>query len=296
MTIAIPHIDTLPRFKTDVFDSHISYAECGTGVPVVFLHGNPTHSYLWRNIIPHVADLGRCLAPDLIGMGASGESPAGVCRFRDQARYLDRWFDNVTGSDRLVLVLHDWGSALGFHWARRNPHRVLGIAYMEALVQPRRWEDFPAGRDAIFRRLRSPEGRSMVLDDNFFVETVLPKSVLRKLSEEEMRAYRLPFADRARRTTTLAWAQEMPIEGEPADVVAEVEAYGRWLSRSNVPKLLLNAEPGALLTGRAREFCRTWPNQREVTVPGIHYVQEDAPHEIGGALRLFLESLPEFAT
>jgi haloalkane dehalogenase len=190
-----------------------------------------------------------------------------------------------------VLVLHDWGSALGFRWARRNPGRVQGIAYMEALVQPRRWADFPNGRDQIFRALRSEQGERLVHEENFFVEKVLPKSVLRTLSDAEMETYRSPFREREARHPTLAWARELPIDGSPADVVAEVEAYGAWLARSTVPKLFINAEPGALLTGRARTFCRTWLNQTEITVQGIHYVQEDSPREIGLALRRFVSDL-----
>ncbi|HEX6994870.1 MAG TPA: haloalkane dehalogenase, partial [Gammaproteobacteria bacterium] len=191
----------------------------------------------------------------------------------------------------VVLVLHDWGSALGFHWARRHPEHVQGIAYMEALVQPRRWEDFVHGRDAIFRALRSERGEQMVLDENFFVETVLPKSVMRPLSVEEMEAYRAPFRERDARLPTLLWPRELPIDGQPADVVAVVESYAEWLAKGSVPKLFIDADPGALLTGRARDFCRGWPNQREVTVPGIQYVQEDSPHEIGAALRDFVLAL-----
>ncbi len=280
--------DLHPRRTIKVLDTTMRYVDVGSGAPIVFLHGNPTSSYLWRNVIPHVADLGRCLAPDLVGMGDSAPAPGGSYRFRDHARYLDGWFQAMDLREGVILVLHDWGSALGFDWARRHADRVRGIAYMEALVQPRRWEDFPAGRDRIFRALRSEEGERLVREENFFVETVLPKSILRALRPEELAAYRRPFADPSARTPTLAWARELPIDGSPPDVVAVVEAYGRWLATSTLPKLFVNAEPGALLVGRAREFCRTWPNQREVTVPGIHYVQEDSPHQIGRALRAFV--------
>ena len=269
----------------------MSYVDAGNGDPIVFLHGNPTSSYLWRNIIPHVAGLGRCLAPDLVGMGDSACAPDGSYRFRDHARYLDAWFEALELRDSVILVVHDWGSALGFDWARRHPHRVQAIAYMEALVQPRGWEDFPAGRDRIFRALRSEQGERLVREENFFVETVLPKSVLRPLRPVEMEVYRRPFLQPAARTPTLAWARELPIDGTPPDVVAVVEAYAKWLAASPIPKLFVNAEPGALLTGRARKFCRTWPNQREVTVPGIHYLQEDSPHQIGSALHVFLRSI-----
>ncbi len=283
--------DPHPRRRLPVRDTEMSFVDVGEGRPIVFLHGNPTSSYLWRNVIPHLAGVGRCLAPDLVGMGRSGPAPAGGYRFADHARYLDAWFDAAGLERDVTLVLHDWGSALGFHWAFRHPERVRAIAYMEAIVPPRRGDDAPAGRAAIFRALRSPAGERLVLEENFFVETVLPRSVLRPLSGEEMAAYRAPFAGREARRPTLAWPRELPIEGEPADVTAAVEAYGAWLARSPVPKLFINAEPGALLTGRARDFCRTWPNQREVTVPGIHSVQEDSPDGIGAAVRDFVLDL-----
>jgi haloalkane dehalogenase len=282
-------VDPHPRRRVAAGGAEISHVDTGQGQPIVFLHGNPTSSYLWRNIIPHVSDLGRCLAPDLAGMGQSSPLP-GEGRFADHVPVLDAWFDALQLCD-VVLVLHDWGSALGFHWARRHADRVKAIAYMEALVQPRLWSDFVHGRDAIFRALRSERGEAMALDDNFFVETVLPRSVLRPLSHEEMQAYRAPFAERASRKATLQWARELPIEGEPADVAAAVEAYGQWMAGNALPKLFVNVEPGALLTGRARDFCRQWPNQREVTVSGSHYVQEDSPVQIGEALRGFVQGL-----
>ncbi len=283
-------LDPHPRQQADVLDTQISFVDVGRGDPIVFLHGNPTSSYLWRNIIPFLTGLGRCLAPDLVGMGRSGKSPHQAYRFVDHARYLDAWFDALD-LRRVVLVLHDWGSALGFHWARRHATRVRAIAYMEAIVQPRVWEDFPNGRDAIFRALRSDKGERMVLEDNVFVETVLPKSIMRTLSDEEMAAYRTPFQEREARLPTLVWPRELPIEGEPADVVTAVQDYAAWLASSALPKLFISAEPGALLTGRAREFCRTWPNQQEVSVKGIHYVQEDSPNEIGGALHDWVQGL-----
>jgi haloalkane dehalogenase len=263
----------------------LHYLEQGAGDPVVFLHGNPTSSYLWRNILPYVD--GRRLAPDLQGFGKSPK--AGPFRFFDHARYLDEWFSSLDLRN-VTLVLHDWGSALGFHWAARHPDRVKAIAYMEAIVQPRLWSDFPAGRDAMFRGLRGLEGERMVLDENFFVETVLPHSVLRKLTDGEMEAYREPFRERESRLPMLMFPRELPIEGEPADVCAAVEAYGRWLQSSAVPKLFVNAVPGALIGDRARAFCRTFPNQQEVTVRGIHYVQEDSAEEIVTALRAFIRA------
>ncbi|WKU06966.1 haloalkane dehalogenase [Micromonospora sp. HUAS LYJ1] len=284
VSAADPH----PRRRIDLCGTHLSYVDVGAGDPIVFLHGNPTSSYLWRNVIPAVRDLGRCLAPDLVGMGDSGPASDGGYRFTDQVRHLDAWFDAVLGDRPVTLVLHDWGSALGFHWAARHPERVRALAYMEAIVQPRRWSDFEAGRDQLFRAMRSPEGERLVLQENFFVEVVLPRSVVRPLSEAELDQYRRPFGDPDSRRPTLAFPRDLPIEGEPADVTAVVEEYGRWLAASPVPKLLVVAEPGALLTGRALAFARTFPNQREVTVTGSHYVQEDSPDEIGAALRDFV--------
>ncbi len=275
---------------TPVLGTEMHHTESGSGDPVVFLHGNPTSSYLWRNVIPHVSDLGRCLAPDLVGMGRSGPAPA--YRFTDHARHLDAWFDAMGLTTDVTLVLHDWGSALGFHWAARNPGRVKAIAYMEAIVQPRLWTDFPPGREELFRAMRSERGEKLVLEENFFVETVLPRSVVRVLTEEEMDAYRAPFRTPESRLPTLAFARELPIDGTPEDVAEIVEAYGRWLAETPVPKLFVAAEPGALLVGRAAEFARTFPNQREVTVKGVHYLQEDSPDEIGEALRSFLLDLP----
>lgn len=299
MTAAPSSGDLHPRRRIAVLDSVMSYVDLQTdgaaADPIIFLHGNPTSSYLWRNILPAVADLGRCLAPDLIGMGQSGKSGEGDpdrrYGFQDHARYLDAWIAALDLPCKVTLVLHDWGSALGFHFARRFPERIKAIIYMEALVQPRLWADFPPPRAELFRALRGPQGEKLVLEDNFFIETVLPKSILRPLSPAEMAAYRTPFAAPADRLPTLAWARALPIEGDPADVAAIVADYGQWMAANDLPKLFINAEPGALLIGRARDFCRSWRNQREVTVPGIHYLQEDSPVEIGAALREFIAGL-----
>jgi haloalkane dehalogenase len=280
--------DNHPRRRIRVLDTEMSYVDSGRGDPIVFLHGNPTSSYLWRNIIPYLSSHGRCLAPDLVGMGQSGKSPTQAYRFGDHARYLDAWFEAVGLTSNVTLVLHDWGSALGFYRAFRHPNQVKAIAYMEAILQPRRWADFPKGRDTMFRAMRSHQGERLVLDENFFIETVLPKSIIRQLSEQEMDAYRAPFRDRDARRPMLIWPRELPIEGEPADIVAIVTQYGEWLSKSNLPKLVISAEPGAMLVGRALEFCRRWPNQREVKVRGIHFIQEDSPDEIGAALQAFV--------
>ena len=218
--------DHHPRRRIGVLDTEMSYVDTGSGDPIVFLHGNPTSSYLWRNIIPYLSSLGRCLAPDLVGMGQSGKSPDRAYRFVDHARYLDAWFEAVGITGNITLILHDWGSALGFYRAFRHPEQVKAIAYMEAILQPRSWSDFREGRDAMFRAMRSQQGERLVLDENFFIETVLPRSILRQLSEEEMEAYRAPFRERAARLPMLVWPRELPIEGEPADVVAIVKEYG----------------------------------------------------------------------
>jgi haloalkane dehalogenase len=284
--------DPHPRQRVRVLDSEMSYVDTGQGGgdPIVFLHGNPTSSYLWRNVIPYLSGQGRCLAPDLIGMGRSGRSPTNAYRFVDHARYLDAWFDALGLTRNVTLVLHDWGSALGFYRAFRHPEQIKAMAYMEAILQPRRWTDWPNGRDAMFRAMRSADGERLVLDESFFIETVLPKSVIRPLSAQEMNAYRAPFRERDARLPMLIWPRELPVEGEPADVVALVTQYGEWLSKSELPKLFISAEPGSILVGRALDFCRRFPNQREVKVRGIHFIQEDAPDEIGAALADFVKS------
>ena len=288
--MAVQAQDQHHRERIAVGGTDMRYVDVGEGKPVIFLHGNPTWSYLWRNVIPYLADQRRCLAPDLVGMGQSSPAPDGRYRFVDHARYLDAWFDTIVPDQPVVLVLHDWGSALGFWWALRHQVRVAAIAYMEAIVQPRNWADFPGDRREPFQRLRSPEGNRLVFEENFFIEVVLPMSIIRRLDEQEMEAYRAPFLEPASRTPTLVWPRELPIDGEPRDVVEIVEQYGSWLSKSPVPKLLIKAEPGAILVGRTYEFSRTWPNQREATVQGIHFVQEDSPDAIGAALREFVAS------
>ncbi len=281
--------DHLPRRRVKVLDTEMSYVDVGSGEPVVFLHGNPTWSYQWRNIIPHLRSEARCLAPDFVGMGWSGKSPNNAYRFVDQARYMDAWFDALQLTQNVTLVVHDWGAPTGFYRARRKPDQIKAIAYYEAIVLPRLWSDYTGGRDQRFRRLRSPEGEHLVLDENMFVEVALPSGILRKLSDEEMEAYRAPYRDRERRLPTLVWPRELPIEGEPADVVAIVEENARWLqASSDLPKLFINGDPGTTISGRVREFCRSLPNQREVTVKGLHHLQDDSPHEIGEALRAFV--------
>jgi len=282
-------VDSHARKRIKVLGTDISYVDTGYGNPIVFLHGNPTWSYLWRNIIPYVSDLGRCLAPDLVGMGESGKSAGGAYRFVDHAHYIDAWFEALDLTSNVTLVLHDWGSALGFYRAARFPHEIKMIAYMEAIVRPMRWEEFGQA-EGIFRALRSPEGQQMVIEGNFFVEGVLPRSVMRKLDEQEMTAYRKPFLAPEDRWPTLIWPRQIPIDGEPSDVTAIVQQYAKVMSRSPIPKLLIAGDPGAIIKGNVLEFCKTWPNQKQVSVPGIHFLQEDSAEQIGQALRDFVKS------
>ena len=279
----------------EVDGRRMAYVEMGEGSPIVFQHGNPTSSYLWRNVMPMLAHRGRCVALDLIGMGDSDKvinSGPDSYTYAEQRRYFDNALATLGVGDDVVLIVHDWGSALGFDWAQRHPQSVRGICYMEAIVRPLAWDEFPDRSRGIFQGFRSEAGEGMVLENNLFVERVLPGSVLRELSEEEMSVYRRPFTEPGEgRRPTLTWPRQIPIEGEPADVTDIVETYAEWLEKSQIPKLFINAEPGALLTGAQREFCRRWPNQHEVTVRGSHFIQEDSPTEIGTAINAWLESL-----
>jgi haloalkane dehalogenase len=273
-----------------VLGSEMAYVDVGQGDPIVLLHGNPTSSYLWRNVLPHLQPLGRCIAPDLIGMGDSDKlsnSGPGSYRFVEHRRHLDALLDALDVRERVTLVIHDWGSALGFDWANRHRKAVKGIAFMEAIVRPQGWDHWDVMNMRPFlEALRSPAGEKMVLEENFFIEKILPGAVLRTLAAEEMAQYRRPFAEPGEgRRPTLTFPREIPIEGEPADVDAIVNAYAEWLATSGVPKLFIKAEPGALLGGGANlETVRAWPNQTEVTVAGVHFVQEDSPDEIGRAI------------
>ena len=266
----------------------IAYLEAGSGDPIVLLHGNPTSSYLWRNVIPHLEGLGRVIAPDLIGQGDSEKLPEseGPERYSFQVAfdYLDGLLKHIAADQNVTLVLHDWGSGLGFHWASQNPQAVKGVAYMEAIVAPLSWEDWPESARGIFQGFRSDKGEDLVLTRNLFVEGVLPSSVLRDLSEEEMAHYRAPFDTPANRQPTLNWPRQIPIDGEPPHMVSLVEAYGAFMAESPIPKLFINAEPGSILVGAQRDFCRRWPNQTEVTVEGLHFIQEDSPEAIGRAI------------
>ncbi len=273
----------------------MAYVETGSGDPIVFLHGNPTSSYLWRDVIPHLEGSGRCIAPDLIGMGDSeklADSGPDSYTFVEHREYLHALLAELGVNENVTLVIHDWGSALGFDWANHNRDAVKGIAYMEAIVQPVSWSDWPKAATEVFQGFRSPKGEEMVLEQNLFIEGVLPTSIIRKLSDEEMNAYRKPFANPGEdRRPTLTWPRQIPIDGEPANVVELVDSYGKWLSTADVPKLFINADPGAILRGRVREFCRSWPNQKEVTVAGIHFIQEDSADEIGEAVATWLKEL-----
>jgi haloalkane dehalogenase len=279
----------LTKKTAHVLGSRMAYHERGEGAPVLLLHGNPTSSYLWRDVIPELEGLGRLIAPDLIGMGDSAKLPnpgPGTYRFTTHRQYLDGFIDTVIGpSESIVFVLHDWGSALGFDWANRHRDRIRGITYMEAIVRPvAAWDEWSPQATPIFQGFRSDKGEAMILDRNMFVERVLPGSVLRKLTDAEMTEYRRPFLQREDRWPTLTWPRQIPIAGEPAEVVEIAQAYSQWMAENDIPKLFVNAEPGAILIGPLREFCRGWKNQTEVTVPGSHFIQEDSGQAIGRAV------------
>jgi haloalkane dehalogenase len=279
----------LAKKTVDVLGARMAYHERGEGAPVLFLHGNPTSSYLWRDVIPELDGLGRLIAPDLIGMGDSAKLPnpgPDTYRFTTHRDYLGAFIDAVIGrTESLVLVVHDWGSALGFDWANRHRDRIRGIAYMEAIVRPvASWDEWSVSATPIFQGFRSDKGETMILERNMFIERVLPGSVLRKLTEAEMTEYRRPFLQREDRWPTLTWPRQIPIEGEPADVVQIAAAYSHWMAENDIPKLFVNAEPGAILIGALRDFCRRWKNQTEVTVPGSHFIQEDSGPAIGRAV------------
>lgn len=291
-------IGTAPRYqkkRIEINGKSMAYIDVGEGDPIVFLHGNPTSSYLWRNIMPFAEDLGRCIAPDLIGMGDSeklDDSGPDRYRFVEHREYLDGLLDALGVNQNVILVIHDWGSALGFDWANRHRDAVKGICYMEALVRPVTWAEWPEAATGIFKGFRSEAGESMVIEKNVFVENVLPASIIRKLEPEEQEEYRRPFARAGEdRRPTLTWPRQIPIEGEPADVTKILDEYGAWMSENEVPKLFVNAEPGTILTGPQREYCRAWKNQTEITVPGLHFIQEDSPNEIGAALVKFINGI-----
>ena len=279
----------------DVNGKKMSYIDEGQGHSIVFQHGNPTSSYLWRNIMSYCEGIGRLVACDLIGMGDSeklSESDHTRYTYSEQREYLFAAWEKLNLGDRVILVVHDWGSALAFEWARKHEHRVQGIVYMEAIVDAMSWHDWPENARKVFQGFRSPAGEEMVLDKNVFVERVLPGSILRQLKDTEMDEYRRPFKSAGEdRRPTLSWPRQIPIEGKPEDVVSVVKDYSQWLGTSQIPKLFINAEPGSILVGRQRELCRQWPNQTEVTVPGLHFIQEDSPDEIGAHTADFVKRL-----
>ncbi len=291
----ISPVQRYEKKRIEVNGIFMAYAEVGEGNPIIFLHGNPTSSFLWRNVMPHIEGLGRLIAPDLVGMGDSDkleDSGPDRYRFVEHRAFLNRLLEALGVSQDVTFVVHDWGSALGFDWSGRHRDRVKGIAYMEAVVLPLAWKDWPERLRPLFQGLRSPQGEKMILEQNIFVEQVLPGAVLRNLSDEDLAIYRRPYRQPGEgRRPTLTWPREIPIEGEPAEVVEIVESYGEWLSHSALPKLFINADPGAILTGRQREFCRTWPNQREIMVKGSHFIQEDSPDEIGRAIAEWYQEL-----
>jgi haloalkane dehalogenase len=278
----------------EVNGNRMAYVDEGQGDAIVFAHGNPTSSYLWRNVMPHLEGLGRLVAADMIGMGGSDKlRPSGPDRYHyaEQRDYLFGLWDALDLGDNVTLVLHDWGSALGFDWANQHRDRVRGIAFMEAVVTPMSWSDFRSSVREVFQGFRSSQGDKMVLEQNLFVDAVLPASIQRRLSDEEMHHYRQPFVNPGEdRRPTLSWPRNIPIDGQPADVVSVVEDYGGWLAEADVPKLFINAEPGAIIRGRIRELVRTWPNLTETTVSGTHFIQEDSPDEIGAAIAEFVRT------
>ena len=281
--------------KITINNKTMSYIDEGEGDAIIFQHGNPTSSYLWRNVMPHLEGQGRLIACDLIGMGDSEKltnSGPDSYNYFEHRDFLFTLLEELNIGKRVVFVIHDWGSALGFDWSFQNQDRVQGIAYMEGIVKPVTWDEWPENATKVFQGFRSEAGESMVLDKNIFVERVLPSSIMRELSEEEMDEYRRPFLNPGEdRRPTLSWPRQIPIQGEPKEVVEVVENYSKWLSSSDLPKLFINADPGSILTGKQREFCRSWPNQEEVTVKGTHFMQEDSPDEIGKAISRFVSKL-----
>jgi haloalkane dehalogenase len=287
---------TLKKQKISINNKNIAYVESGSGDPIIFLHGNPTSSYLWRNITPHLESQGRCICIDLIGMGDSDklDNPdENSYQFEEHYHYVNAAIESLTNGENTTFVIHDWGSALGFNWCYHNPDSVKGIAYMEAIVKEMTWEDWGDEAKGIFQGFRSDAGESLVLEKNYFVERVLPGSIIRRLRDEEIEEYRRPFLNPGEdRRPTLSWPREIPIEGQPANVCKIVNQYAEWMQTNDIPKLFINAEPGAITTGRIRDFCRSWKNQTEVTVKGIHFIQEDSPDDIGKAISTWYKNIP----
>ncbi len=289
--------ETMPfekKFAT-VNGKQIAYVEEGSGDPIVLLHGNPTSSFLWRNVVPELVESGRVIVPDLIGQGDSEKLPAseGPERYTLEVAYsyVDGLLEAIGANKNVTLVIHDWGSGIGFLWAMRNAAVVKGVAYMEAIVRPVDWADWPEGAVGIFKGFRSDKGEDMILNRNMFIEAVLPSSVIRTLTDTEMDAYRAPHLESDDRQPLLNWPRQIPIQGEPKNVVELANQYSTFMAGSDIPKLFINADPGSILVGAQREFCRSWPNQQEVTVNGTHFIQEDSPVEIGQAVASWLKGI-----
>ena len=279
----------------EVRNKKMAYVDEGNGDTFLFLHGNPTSSYLWRNIAPHVEDLGRVVIPDLIGMGDSdkldGVDNEGY-KYHGQYGYLTELFDQLDLGNNIHLIIHDWGSAMGFQFARENPDRIKSITYMEAIVMPLTWEQWPDAATKIFGLFRSEAGEELVLEKNFFVERILLADSATGYTDEEKAEYIRPFINAGEdRRPTLTWPRQIPLDGDPSEVVEEVRKNSEFHKDSEIPKLFINADPGSILVGEQREFARTWKNQTEVTVSGNHFVQEDSSEEIGAALRNFVKAL-----
>ena len=285
----------MDKKKISIDGKEIAYHQQGSGEPIVFLHGNPTSSYLWRNITPYLHDQASCISMDLIGMGDSDklDNPdTNSYRFEEHFYYVEKAIKDLTNNEKITLVVHDWGSALGFHWSYKHPELIKGIAYMEAIAKEMTWDDWDKNAKSIFQGFRSDAGEDLVLEKNYFIEKVLPGSIIRTLDADEMNEYRRPFLSSGEnRRPTLSWPREIPIEGEPGNVCQIVNEYAQWMKTNNIPKLFINAEPGAITTGKIRDFCRSWKNQTEVTVKGIHFIQEDSPDEIGKALSKWYKEL-----
>ena len=286
---------TYQKKFTDVDGKQIAYVDEGAGDPIVLLHGNPASSFLWRNIIPELTQSGRVIVPDLIGHGDSDKLPAseGPGRYTLEVayHYVEELLKTIGADKNVTLVIHDWGSGIGFLWAMRHSEQMKGIAYMEAIVKPMSWDDWDQDAAGIFKGFRSEKGEDLILNRNMFIEAVLPASVMRTLTEAEMNTYRAPYVNADDRQPLLNWPRQIPIEGEPENIVDLVNEYGAFMASSEMPKLFINADPGSILTGRQREFCRTWPNQQEITVKGLHFIQEDSPLEIGQAVAKWVDNI-----
>jgi len=284
------------KSSVNIDGKKLAYIDVGEGTPIVMLHGNPTSSFLWRNIIPHLNDLGRVIVPDLIGHGDSDKLPVSMgpdrYTFENTFEYIDKLLNKLEINQDITLILHDWGSALGFYWAMKNPEKIKAICYMEAIVSPINWSDWPEQARGIFKGFRSAKGEDLILKRNMFIEAVLPSSIIRKLTKDEMDEYRKPFLNENDRQVTLNWPRQIPIEGEPSHMFRLVTSYAEWISNDgDIPKLFINADPGSILIGNQREFCRGWKNQTEVTVNGLHFIQEDSPHEIGEAISSWMRNI-----